>query len=61
VFWTGAIGSEVLKALQQLEQEGLKFSALSFPEMSRNIILDALNSVSSLPLLTVEEHVLEGG
>lgn len=61
VFWTGAIGSEVLRALHQLEQEGLKFSALSFPEMSRNIILGALNSTSNLPLLTVEEHVLEGG
>ncbi len=61
VFWTGAIASEVLKAIQQLEQEGLRFLALSFPEISRSVILDALNSVSSLPLLTVEEHVLEGG
>ena len=61
VFWTGAIGSEVLKAIQQLEQEGLRFLAHSFPEISRSVNLDALNSVSNLPLLTVEEHVLEGG
>ena len=61
VFWTGAIGSEVLMALQQLEQEGLKFCAFSFPEISNNVISDTLNSISELPLLTVEEHVLEGG
>jgi transketolase len=61
VFWTGGIGSEVLEAIQELEQEGVKVFAMSFPEISRDLISGALDSIANLPVLTVEEHVLEGG
>jgi transketolase len=61
VFWTGGIGSEVLEALQELEEEGIKVIAMSFPEISRDAVSGALDSIANLPVLTVEEHVLEGG
>jgi transketolase len=61
VFWTGGIGAEVLKAKQELENEGINFSAHSFPEISRDAISKAISAAGKLPVLTVEEHVYEGG
>jgi len=61
VFWTGAIGFEVLKAKEQLAGEGFRISATSFPEISKEAICEALNFNVNLPILTVEEHVFEGG
>lgn len=61
VFWTGSIGSEVLKAKQELEHEGIIVSAHSFPEISVEAITKALFMAGELPVMTVEEHVFQGG
>lgn len=61
IFFTGAIGGEVLTAKRELEDSGVRIQAVSLTQLS-SINVEKLRSVIGFkPFMTVEEHVLQGG
>jgi len=61
ICWTGGIGSRAHAAKKLLADVGISVNMISVPEISDEILLRILNQFGALPILTLEEHILNGG